>query len=701
MNWQPAYWVFCLILLVVTLDLVIWRLSKTKYGGSTSSDFTIFGYRSPIINWIRNLKVRFANQKKAGLTKNRAFDLLEVLLVILWALWITKPYADFNPEVWPRGSDFPRNIQLFSTWQNLLRCGDCVLWNGAINGGAPAFADMFTPVLNPFFIISTMLWDVINGSKVLLIFSFILAGLSQLWLGRVIGLSRLARVWAAIMVVAGGHLSSRMEMGQIVMVIPIAAASLVIPAALDVARTGRRRSVVLLALTMSLAIVSGHGYMQIALLVGLLPALFLYWFDQQSGLRPVWRSFFWAAILTILLTAIFWLPLIHFWPNIQKESDPNFTESQSIGNGLLNLVVSDRQFLSSEILGKKPFLSFYGMYIGWVPIILVFFAFRFVPRREIRTFSALLLSIVLIYFASSAQLFKWLPEDYSTFFSAGRNLSLMQPLAIPMIMALAGWGLDGLLSLPWPRIFFDQHNPILNVSLAVLLIIPLLSGVNSVYKYSKDWIITETVLDADFPMMGLTNPSARWVALPDDFRAFPKAIEGRLKTIIYRDFTAWNWSERTIPLPEIELTRDAAFRSDPSYAHDLGPFVMLEHSDRPYAYIQTQSGDVPCDAKALGGHIDVFCQTTLPGFLVVNESYFSGWKALVNGEPEQISGEGSLMRVKIPAGKSEILLRYRPWDVRVGGVLTLFGLIMCLYIWWRPINGLPESVPLSEVTQIR
>jgi hypothetical protein len=697
MNWLHLFWLPIIILVGIVIDIVLWSILRDKQVDFLNPGVKIWRFHSPILSFLYIKWTQLVSWFHRTVTREWVFSLFEVSLIITWGLWITLPYQDFNPEIWPMGMDFSRNIQLFSTWQNLPVCGDCIFWNGTINGGAPAFADMFTPVLNPFFAIFTMLLGVINGAKALLIFSFILAGLAQLWLGRVLGLSRVARLWTAAMAVAGGHLSTRMEMGHIVMVIPIAAGSLLLAAAFDVARTGRRRSVVLFALTMSLALVSGHGYIQIAILLGLLPALLLYLFDKQYNLRKIWKSFLWAALLTTLITAIFWVPLLHFRSNVQKDGDLEFNGGQTLGYSLLNLVISDREFLTSDILGKWGAPAMFGMYIGWVPIILVFFAFRFVPRKELRTFVVLLLSIFLIYFVSSGQLFKWSPQNIKDFFSSARNLALIQPLAIPMILALAGWGLDGLLRLPWPTISINQNNGSIKIGLIFLLIIPLYYGLRSVYKYSADWILTNPILDQDIPLKEFSSANARWVGMPyGEFNSFPKGIEANLKMIIPRDFTAWNWIDREIPKPEVDLTRDETIKADPAYTHTVGPFVVLEYPEVYYAYVMTEDGTkVPCNAKALGGHIDISCNSDQAGILYVTENNFSGWQATVNGQATPISGD--LIHLSVPAGSSIIQLRYRPLDVMIGGVLTILGLILCVYIWRKPINSLPESVPLEEL----
>ena len=57
-----------------------------------------------------------------------------------------------------------------------------------------------------------------------------------------------------------------------------------------------------------------------------------------------------------------------------------------------------------------------------------------------------------------------------------------------------------------------------------------------------------------------------------------------------------------------------------------------------------------------------------------------GWKAWVDGEPVSLTG---LEWLEVPAlaGKHTYLFRYRPWDVLMGGLLSLLGVILAVYIW--------------------
>ena len=203
------------------------------------------------------------------------YTALELLAIVGWAMFLGRDYLDLNPNIWPQGREFGMAIQTHYIWTQLADCGSCILWNGSINGGAPAFAELHGAVLHPLVIIPTLIFGSVNGAKIGLVGALAMAGLAQWWLAKVMKLGLVARLWAAMMAVAGGHLAGRMDMGVVAIVLSTAAASLVIAAGLDLALTGRRRSAVLLGITLALAIVSGQGYLQIGLLFGILPAFII------------------------------------------------------------------------------------------------------------------------------------------------------------------------------------------------------------------------------------------------------------------------------------------------------------------------------------------------------------------------------------------------------------------------------------------
>jgi hypothetical protein len=190
-----------------------------------------------------------------------------------------------------------------SFWAQLRECGLCALWNGGVNGGYPALADLFSSKFHPLVALPTLIWGSIAGVKVTIVLSVWMAGAAQWWLARTLRLGRIARLWGAFRVVVGGHLWGRLELGSPGLVLSTAASCLALAAAIELAVTGRRKSALALGITAALAIVSGVGYLQFGLLVWM-PALLILLIEPGRGIRPVWKEFVLAGGIALLLTAV-------------------------------------------------------------------------------------------------------------------------------------------------------------------------------------------------------------------------------------------------------------------------------------------------------------------------------------------------------------------------------------------------------------
>ena len=130
----------------------------------------------------------------------------------------------------------------------------------------------------------------------------------------------------------------------------------------------------------------------------------------------------------------------------------------------------------------------YMNFIGWVPIILAVIALRLVPRQKMRLLIYFLAAIVWVLLTSSAVTFRWLAPQFG-FISSIRYASVIGGLAVPLVLALAGWGLHLLFKLNWPRIAFwlpgsggSQTARSFRIHYLVLAI-PLLWSIEAAYTF--------------------------------------------------------------------------------------------------------------------------------------------------------------------------------------------------------------------------
>ena len=626
-----------------------------------------------------------------ALTKQHLWDLAELVFIVLWGLWVGKAYLNFDPTVWPTGRELGMVIRTHYVWTLLPRCGDCVMWNGFVNGGAPAFAELQGAVLHPLVIVATLFFGGINGAKVILLACLILAGWAQWWLAKVMGLGRLPRLWSAAMAVVGGHLAGRMEHGVVELVLSTAMCSLVIPAALDLALTGRRRSAVALGIILALALLSGQVYMQIGLFLSILPAFFVCFISEGSRRRRLLKAVMLAGTLAVLLTASFWLPLLHFMPNFAKDTDPFFRSVQPLEYLPLNLVIRDLAFYyNSQMLGRLPYPYLYVTYIGWVPILLSLVPLGLTSRDKFRQLFALLLSIGLVYLCAGAVTLRLFEPLFPGLAANIRYPTVISGLAVPLVLGLAGWGLEHLvrwlrerfpLTARWPRTVYS-------LNIWPLLWLPfLLFSLWPVYTFSLTWLGTRKISPDKYQVVQmLKTESTQWVSLPSGEHFWtPLAIEAGLKTT--NAASPWSWNSRSDISPYIAAVREAT-----AQGHDLetipGDISIERYPQNGYAFVKTDSGKTACTAVALGGHIDVDCVTDGPGYLSVQENAWSGWQAWCDDTPMALMDE-PILTVPALSGGHHYTFRYRPWDVPIGLFVTAIGIVLASWLWWRPMAASP------------
>jgi hypothetical protein len=74
---------------------------------------------------------------------------------------------------------------------------------------------------------------------------------------------------------------------------------------------------------------------------------------------------------------------------------------------------------------------------------------------------------------------------------------------------------------------------------------------------------------------------------------------------------------------------------------------------------------------------DLRVQTDRPAILLFNDSFDAGWKATVNGQPQSaILANYNFMAIPIPAGESNIVLKYKPLAFQIGAICAAASLIV-------------------------
>ena len=620
---------------------------------------------------------------------------VELAVILGWAVWLARPYLNFDPAVWPSGREFGFQLQSHYLWTWLRECGLCALWNGGVNGGFPAFAETYGAPLHPLVALTALIWGPLTSGKLMVAVSFFLAGAAQWWIARSMRLGWAARLWAGLAAIVGGHLAGRLELPGILVVISTASTSLALAAMVDLGLTGRRRSAVLLGVMGALAVVSGQGYLQVALL-GWAPLLLLFILDERLRARPVWREYAVGLGLALLLAGIFLVPTVRFLPEFGKDGDALFGAAQPLEYIPLNLVIRDIDFMKSEILGKLGFPHLYNLYVGWVPIALGALGLLLARRTDWRPLAFIIVGSLVSILLASALPFRWLVQHIPAL-ALIRHTPLMAGLAVPGVLAVAAYGLDRTLALSFPQLSlrFRQAEGERAVSLntAWLIAIPLVLGLRTSFLHGRSWVQTSNVQNIQAVATRWSTPSLEWVQPPWGEHGWVEVgMEQSLK--LSSVWFPWRWEGREVPAPRIEATRGGILEAG-TYQWSADGVDTYLHENRHYASIQSSGEVVACTATGAAGDITVRCPDGPGGQLIVEENSWNGWRAWVDGERVKLL-EGDRLRVSAPAGAHEFRFRYLPWDVPVGLLITISGVILGLWLWAKdetPRAGVAQSVP--------
>jgi hypothetical protein len=87
------------------------------------------------------------------------------------------------------------------------------------------------------------------------------------------------------------------------------------------------------------------------------------------------------------------------------------------------------------------------------------------------------------------------------------------------------------------------------------------------------------------------------------------------------------------------------------------------------------------------------------GMVILTDAWYPGWRAWVDGQSTEIHEVyGGVRGAIVPAGRHTIEMRYRPWSVLLGFLMTLLASLAAALAawrsWWRsPDPGHPSGLP--------
>jgi len=332
---------------------------------------------------------------------------LEWLLIILIAFsYSAGTLLNFDNTMLQQTGEHPESATLpLLAEVGLQRYGEIPLWNPYMLTGYPHMGDLLGHFWNPVSTIPILLFGGINGMKVSIFLTFIIAGLGQWVFAYIMRLRRMFRLWSAILFMISGGLALLWRIGWYELLVGAAWFPWCFGLYLYALRKHSWISIFLVSTAIFMVISTGGGYYPFYLLVCML-VLFLVMILQASPeerLRQV-RTSALVVVSSLALSAVIILPSAQVYRLSGRDVPPDLLQnfSQPIEYGLLNFVVHSPEWFNSSVLGTASGWNWF--YIGWLPIAalaLVPLAFRQSSRRRWAiVISGLLFLVLMMWFAN-------------------------------------------------------------------------------------------------------------------------------------------------------------------------------------------------------------------------------------------------------------------------------------------------------------
>ncbi|OGO15136.1 MAG: hypothetical protein A2Z14_18120 [Chloroflexi bacterium RBG_16_48_8] len=694
---------------------------------------SVEGTLSPEKPTIRPLLVRAASFLKSFPGSKLQFpagEWIDILVITFVTFLYAYPVLVSHPGLGLPGREYQAHVGsavLFNQW--LAGETDFPLWNPVLGTGRSLIADPFIFFFNPFLSLPMAIFGVINGSKVVVLLNFFMAGLGMWFLGRELKFGQLTRLWCSLLYMMSGAIPAHLNAGHIQLAFALGWLPWSIAGMLWVINRSSLASVLLASLAQALFFFTGNLYYQIYAFFCLLILSFGFAFD--------WKQFHfkWEIAKRILLMAFISLGLIsiQFLPELASISDvrnlggylPDETEyygSQRPENALVNYFVSDMEFYRNPTLDKAPYPQESYRYIGVMPFLLLFFlipAYQRGHKKEILVFGLcffLMLAWTDIRFSFIKTIYNVLPF-LNQFRWPGRALSV----GALFLIVLSAYCLDSL----WASIRFNKpllksHSasdapgatPQTYSILSILLILGLFLSIRHVYLKNQELIYLENASEPEIKvgLAFLRNND------PSEFSVYAShAIVIKSALDIYKNhLRSPTIVDGWVPgNPPLLLGDPGAIKLEPRYwlnwegedidhtNHNLvasiGSMQIWQKPDTyPYAFLvpiqhllsvdQIPPGEVQpvTDAQRDGtNRIVVEVESDQENVLILSESWFSGWRVSIDHHPAEIVSVSNLLAVQISPGRHVVEFEYSPLAFKVGAPISVFTLLFITLAFLR------------------
>ncbi|UCF60080.1 MAG: glycosyltransferase family 39 protein, partial [Anaerolineaceae bacterium] len=651
----------------------------------------------------------------------------ELVLIGLIILFFALTFLNFDANKILSGNEFGVVTILDHVLLNSLRrFGEFPLWNSYFRTGQPFVGDPFMHLFNPITSIPVLLLDVVNGFKVAVFLSFLIAAIGQWSLGRALSFPRSVRLWSAVLYALNGQAVARFQQGSYLFIFGYAWLPLIITGIVMSLRTRQVRYYALTAISLALLFFSGNTYysyyMAGILILFTILASFITNRERILGLN--WKAtkpLLLIGILAVGLSAVQLLPTLEFWPHLQTPGDPNLETSQPLDEAITNWISTSKD--RPEALKSLPPEEFYG-YIGIIPFLIALpalgAAWQGWRRREILSLIGLFLLALI-----------WICARYTPLGSFFRQTPLLYQFRYPSrfmifgslaIINLGGIGLAWLLDVVsrWRSKREAEGTNQLSgdasrLILTFLLVLMVFSAANVFMvnqQYFVKFVLQDRYQEADRILEWLQNndTTPNYVSIPISTGWHVAAADyGQRYWDAWHGYNAFlDFEKKPDIRPVIAKPNYLVFgtgqtpdRPDAVAIKEIINHTVYALQDiLPYGFVvadsilkKVEAGELrrsevtPLEITELGPNT-FSVQTDVNEkdmWIVILTHYFSGWKVTIDQQPADLTYIGDFLAVQAVPGKHDYVFDYYPTSFQLGFSLTIVTTLILVFLLVREI----------------
>lgn len=605
----------------------------------------------------------------------------------------------------------------------LRRYGEIPLWNPYMLTGYPHTGDMLAHFWNPVSTIPILLLGGINGMKVSIFLSFVIAGLGQWALAHVMGLRRVFRLWSSILFMLSGGLALLWRVGWYELLLGAAWFPWCFAFYLQTLQKHTWSSILLTSMAIFMVISTGGGYYPFYLLVCLavlFAILFLRaaWQERLSQLRTSILVLFFSAGLSAVIV----VPYLDGYRYSGRDvlTDTFQFYSQPIDYGLMNYVIHTPEWFNSTVLGTAGGWNWF--YIGWLPVAaLAMVPLAFSQSRHRRLpilISGLLFLVLIMWFANRftafEKIYDWIPFLYNLRFPNRLLIIATSPLLI-----LAAQGLEHLyrLSRVWVRNIKLVHSPsgsrrtvfAVHYVMTLLWILGLVSTTKTVYDVNQSFAFIDQSLNpkpfAALKWLKSYDPSLYYVNIGGgiiywDWTPAAFAYEVPMINFLYSRHLRTQDEQRAESSPfaarakyQISLPDQTPPEGAKQIREFEGVLVWEVPNVLPYAFtvqpalIQPYSRLSTNQVNSVNVRINGPNQVVAQGapsqngdVLVILMSHYPGWKLLIDGKPAQVTSYNGYLGTKMLPGEHSYVFYFLPELFIIGASISAVTILVMMAI---------------------